>query len=151
MTQEMTTFENPLDEVYEGSRNKLAPTEPSMESILGEEDENNDDIGVLTIAKFGVNLTKGTLGTLHTLAPVGGSPRAANKVSRDELRKLFDQIDVDGGGTLDPPELRELVHGLGVHLTEADLTTTILEMLSPVSCICTEPLIPNRPLLIHDT
>ncbi len=140
-------FENPLDSlaVFEPNASGIGRTPRSMDDdILAEEDEDGDALGVVTIAKFGVslglNVTKGTLGTLGTLTPglaVGGSPRARS-ANREELRKLFDELDVDGGGTLDPPELRELILGLGVHLTEAELTATVQEMISTVRRIYSE-------------
>ena len=146
-----TVFQNPLDdapEVFEPSTGRsagasLPPQNSSIgQDILEEEEERGDDLGVMTIASFGVNLgvnvTKGTRGTLQSLGPVGGSPRA-QKVTRQELRKLFDEIDVDGGGTLDAAELRELIHGLGVHLTEAELAATVQEMVSSVRRIAARP------------
>eukprot|EP01043_Picozoa_sp_COSAG02_P054630 COSAG02_NODE_6216_length_3719_cov_131.992541_1_plen_511_part_00 len=148
----VTVFQNPLEDnsaVFEPNTSRagggVARADRPMDSdMLAEEEEYGDALGVMTIAKFGVslglNVTKGTLGTLGTLTPglaAGGSPRTQS-ASREELRKLFDRLDVDGGGTLDPPELRELIHGLGVHLTEAELAATVLEMISSVRCIISD-------------
>ena len=142
----MSMFENPLTDGAASFETNLSPTrlahpDASVDEYA-EEEENDDALGVMTIAKFGVslglNVTKGTLGTLQALGPIGGSPRAQG-ASREELRAVFNQIDVDGGGTLDLTELRELIHELGVHLTEAELTATVLEMISPVGPTYAEP------------
>ena len=145
-------FENPLTDGassfdFETNPSPAGLARPGVSvdtSEYAEEEENDDALGVMTIAKFGVslglNVTKGTLGTLQTLGPMGGSPRAqGTSTSREDLRVVFDQIDIDGGGTLDLPEVRELIHGLGVHLTEAELTATVVEMISSVRPTYAEP------------
>ena len=169
----MTVFQNPLEDnsaVFEPNTSRAGggvarADRPMDNDMLAEEEEYGDALGVMTIAKFGVslglNVTKGTLGTLGTLTPGlagGGSPRTQS-ASREELRKLFDRLDVDGGGTLSPPELRELIHGLGVHLTEAELAATALEMISSVRRTISESKLSTNaelvylrlPLLVVDT
>ena len=60
-----------------------------------------------------------TLGSL-TLTPnlfLTGLCRGQVEMKRFMTKKLFDRIDVDGNGTLDPVEMRALFQQLGLQLT----------------------------------
>ena len=46
----------------------------------------------------------------------------------DEVRELFDEIDEDGGGSLDRGEVRELLEKLGLEVDDAKVDEVMLEM-----------------------
>lgn len=51
-----------------------------------------------------------------------------SKVDDKDLRALFDEIDADGGGTLDEEEMKELIIGMGQSATDEDVTKLMTEM-----------------------
>lgn len=146
-------FENAADDASTRTRqrgwNSGGSPEQADQSIdwaaLGEGEEEDDD-DPLQLAKMGLKaglglgrgtgtaavgilsgvVAVGTLGQKGTLQMPshGSSPR----VLTDQLRSLFDEIDVDGGGTIDHVELRQLIQGLGVQLTDAELATSMVEI-----------------------
>ena len=48
--------------------------------------------------------------------------------SREQMQELFDEIDTDGGGTLDVREIKALADKLGVAMTKRELDKAMLEM-----------------------
>ena len=53
---------------------------------------------------------------------------AADTPRTAEARQLFDEIDVDGGGTLDRAEIKQLTKRLGNRLSEKQLHEAMMEM-----------------------
>jgi Ca2+-binding EF-hand superfamily protein len=50
------------------------------------------------------------------------------EMQMEEVRELFDEIDEDGGGSLDKDELRELLEKLGLEVTDEKVDSVMLEM-----------------------
>eukprot|EP01052_Picozoa_sp_SAG31_P014893 SAG31_NODE_941_length_10868_cov_9.232241_2_plen_701_part_00 len=51
-----------------------------------------------------------------------------SQVADKDLKALFDEIDADGGGTLDADEMKELIIGLGQSATDEDVEKLMDEM-----------------------
>jgi septal ring factor EnvC (AmiA/AmiB activator) len=56
------------------------------------------------------------------------APSPGPVTSREQLRELFDEIDADGGGTLDKQEIKQLADKLGVAMTRRELDQAMAEM-----------------------
>jgi hypothetical protein len=152
----MTPFNNPLDsgsvdEEQPGQAEGWNPTVSSDfpgSSVLDLDEETDEAMGVKDLAKMGAGMGKLGLGLGRGAAQLGGaaalgslqkaaqmthlnagSPKAGS-LTTEELKALFDEIDVDGGGTLDQLEVRQLINGLGVQLTDSDLEKAMQELAS---------------------
>lgn len=61
--------------------------------------------------------------------PIKGSTlRALQTVHKQMLRELFDDMDEDGGGSLDMDEIRSLARSLGSRLSQKELDAAMAEM-----------------------
>ena len=72
-----------------------------------EEEKGNDAAAVVEDPAGGENADEGD--SREEISGVGNTP---------ELRKLFDQIDTDGGGSLDRSEIEQLCKKMGVFMTD---------------------------------
>jgi Ca2+-binding EF-hand superfamily protein len=59
---------------------------------------------------------------------MGHEFKQQSKEERKDTRELFDQLDVDGSGSLDREEIRELCQSCGFNLKDADLDKQMREM-----------------------
>ena len=57
-----------------------------------------------------------------------GYPTPGPVTSREQMQELFNEIDTDGGGTLDVREIKALADKLGVAMTKRELDDAMLEM-----------------------
>jgi hypothetical protein len=118
--------------------------------ILAEDDGDDDLVGLDDLMGMGKGLTKLGLGlgrgatqlggaaavaSLHNLnnlthgnLTLGGGNSKANRLATGELKSLFDAIDVDSSGLLDQLELRQLIQGLGVQLSDKELADVMIEL-----------------------
>jgi hypothetical protein len=51
-----------------------------------------------------------------------------------ELKRLFDSIDIDGGGTLDRDEVAELAVKMGIFMTDAQLDESMAQVRDARNC-----------------
>ena len=72
-----------------------------------EEEKGDDAAAVVEDPAGGENADEGD--SREEISGVGNTP---------ELRKLFDQIDTDGGGSLDRSEIEQLCKKMGVFMTD---------------------------------
>ena len=56
------------------------------------------------------------------------APSPGPVTSREQLMELFNEIDADGGGTLDRQEIKQLADKLGVAMTKRELDQAMAEM-----------------------
>lgn len=134
------SFENPVNEAnatfdVDSPRSPGAGDTYGRESILDAQEEESDLVGVRELAKMGMGVGRIGLGigqlatatALNSLGQMAGT-KAVSKFDSAQVKELFDAIDVDGGGSLDRLELRQLVHSMGVQLSEKELDDLIVEL-----------------------
>jgi hypothetical protein len=133
------SFDNPLDEanatfdVDTGSPG--AGGTHGLDSVLDEQEEESDLVGVRELAKMGMGVGKLGLGigqlatatALNSLGQMTGT-KGVSKLDSAQVKELFDAIDVDGSNEMDRLELRQLVQSMGVQLSEKELNDVMLEL-----------------------
>lgn len=62
---------------------------------------------------------------MATMNSITGDGRMEDTMEKEKLRAVFDFFDVDGNGTIDVQELREVIRSLGNNPTEAELDQII--------------------------